>query len=144
MGVNVKPQSFEICPEMHALPKMAKVAPNWQNRQTVNKNTNGMAKGPFGKVASLVKMAYLAKMAELALNRQNRQVIKKNTNEMAKGALCKVAMLAKMAYLAKMANNHRDRQTVNKNNQMRWQRGPLESGDFGENGVFGKNGGNGD
>ena len=27
---------------------------------------------------------------------------------------------------------------------MRWQRGPLESGDFGENGVFGKNGRNGD
>ena len=23
---------------------------------------------------------------------------------------------------------------------MRWQRGPLESGDFGENGVFGENG----
>ena len=22
---------------------------------------------------------------------------------------------------------------------MRWQRGPLESGDFGENGVFGEN-----
>ena len=40
--------------------------------------------------------------------------------------------------------HYRDRQTVNKNNQMRWQRGPLESGDFGENGVFGKNGGNGD
>ena len=26
---------------------------------------------------------------------------------------------------------------------MRWQRGPLESGDFGENGVFGENGRNG-
>ena len=23
---------------------------------------------------------------------------------------------------------------------MRWQRGPLESGDYGENGVFGENG----
>ena len=44
-----------------------------------------MAKGPFGKVAILVKMAYLAKMAELALNRQNRQMVKKNTNQMAKG-----------------------------------------------------------
>ena len=28
--------------------------------------------------------------------------------------------------------------------QTRWQRGPLESGDIGENGVFGENGGNGD
>ena len=26
---------------------------------------------------------------------------------------------------------------------MRWQRGPLESGDFDENGVFGENGRNG-
>ena len=26
---------------------------------------------------------------------------------------------------------------------MRWQRGPLQSGDFGENGVFGENGRNG-
>ena len=25
---------------------------------------------------------------------------------------------------------------------MRWERGPLESGDIGENGVFGENGGN--
>ena len=63
---------------MHALAKMAEMALNWQNcqtvnknsndRQTVNKNSNEMAKGPFGKEAILVKMAYLAKMAELALN----------------------------------------------------------------------------
>ena len=26
---------------------------------------------------------------------------------------------------------------------MRWQRGPLQSGDFGKNGVFGENGRNG-
>ena len=70
---------------MAILAKMAELAINRQNRKTVNKNTNGMAKGPFGKVAILVKMAYLAKMAELALNRQNHQMVKKNTNEMAKG-----------------------------------------------------------
>ena len=70
---------------MAILAKMAELAINRQNRQTVNKNTNDMAKGPFGKVAILVKMAYLAKMAELALNRQNRQMVNKNSNEMAKG-----------------------------------------------------------
>ena len=39
----------EICPEMHALAKMAKMAINCQNRQTINKNSNEMAKGPFAK-----------------------------------------------------------------------------------------------
>ena len=39
----------EICPEMHALSKTAEMAINRQNRQTVNKNSNEMAKGPFGK-----------------------------------------------------------------------------------------------
>ena len=39
----------EICPEMHALAKMAEVAINRQNRQTINKNSNEMAKGPFAK-----------------------------------------------------------------------------------------------
>ena len=43
------PRQWEICPEMHALAKMAEMAPNCQNRQTVNKNSNEMAKGPFGK-----------------------------------------------------------------------------------------------
>ena len=43
------PSLFEICPEMHALAKMAEVAINRQNRQTINKNSNEMAKGPFGK-----------------------------------------------------------------------------------------------
>ena len=57
-----------------------------------------------------------------------------------------MAISAKMAYLTKMAEmviNHQNRQTVNKQLQMRWQRGPLESGDFGENSVFGENGRNG-
>ena len=40
---------FEICPEMHALAKMAEMAINRQNRQTINKNSNEMAKGPFAK-----------------------------------------------------------------------------------------------
>ena len=31
------------------LVKMAEMAINHQNRQTVNKHTNEMAKGPFGK-----------------------------------------------------------------------------------------------
>ena len=40
---------FEICPEMHALAKMAEMAISRQNRQTINKNSNEMAKGPFAK-----------------------------------------------------------------------------------------------
>ena len=44
-----------------------------------------MAKGPFGKVVMLAKMAYLTKIAEMAVNRQNQQTVNKNTNEMAKG-----------------------------------------------------------
>ena len=39
----------EICPEMHALAKMAEMAISRQNRQTIKKNSNEMAKGPFGK-----------------------------------------------------------------------------------------------
>ena len=42
-----------------------------------------------------------------------------------------------LAKMAKMAINRQNRQTVNKI-QMRWERGPLESGDFDENGVFTK------
>ena len=64
----------EMCPEMHALAKMAEMAINRQNRQTINKNSNEMAKGHC-QVAILAKMAYLAKMAEMAINRQNRQTI---------------------------------------------------------------------
>ena len=40
---------FEIYPEMHALAKMAEMAISRQNHQTINKNSNGMAKGPFAK-----------------------------------------------------------------------------------------------
>ena len=36
----------EICPEMHALAIMAEMAINCQ---TINKNSNDMAHGPFGK-----------------------------------------------------------------------------------------------
>ena len=67
-------RKLEICPEMHALAKMAEMAINRQNRQTINKNSNEMAKGHC-QVAILAKMAYLAKMAEMAINRQNRQTI---------------------------------------------------------------------
>ena len=45
----VTTRDFEICPEMHALAKMAEMAINHQNRQTINKNANEMAKGPFAK-----------------------------------------------------------------------------------------------
>ena len=48
-----------------------------------------------------------------------------------------------MHELAKMSEMAINRQNVNKNsNEM--QRGPLESGDLGQNGVFGENGRNGD
>ena len=53
-----------------------------------------------------------------------------------------MAISAKMAYLAKMAEMAINRQTINKNsNEM--AKGPLESGDISENGVFGENGRNG-
>ena len=90
-------------------------------------------------------MAYLAKMAEMATNRQNSQTINKNSNEMAKGPFGKWRFRRKWRIwrkwqkwrlIAKIAK-------VLTKIQMRWQRGPLESGDFGENGVFGENGRNG-
>ena len=34
---------------MHALAKMAEMAISRQNHQTINKNSNEMAKGPFAK-----------------------------------------------------------------------------------------------
>ena len=56
-------------------------------------------------MAISAKMADLAKMAEMALHRKNRQTVNKNSNEMAKDL--------------------------------------FGNCDFGENGVFGVNGGNG-
>ena len=56
-----------------------------------------------------------------------------------------MAISAKMAYLAKMAEmavNRQSRKTINKI-QMRWQRGPLQSGNISEIGVFNENGRNG-
>ena len=47
-----KPAHEEICPEMHALAKiayLAKMAEMVNTRQIVNKILNKMAKGPFGK-----------------------------------------------------------------------------------------------
>ena len=41
-----------------------------------------------------------------------------------------------LAKMAEMAINRQNRKTINKI-QMRWQRGPLPSGDFGENGRNG-------
>ena len=74
-----------ILAKMAYLAKMAEMAINRQNHQTVNKNSNTMFKGALWKVAILAKMAYLAKMVEMAINRQNRQIINKNANEMPKG-----------------------------------------------------------
>ena len=42
-------RKIKICPEMHALAKMAEMAINRQNRQTINKNSIEMAKGPSAK-----------------------------------------------------------------------------------------------
>ena len=56
-----------------------------------------------------------------------------------------MAISSKMAYLAKMAEmalNRQNRQTVNKNSS-EMAKGPIKSGDFLENGVFGENGRNG-
>ena len=56
-----------------------------------------------------------------------------------------MAISAKMVYLAKMAEmaiNRQNRKTINKI-QMRWQRGPLQSGKISEIGVFNENGRNG-
>ena len=45
----LKPSAYAISPEMHALAKMAEMAINRQNCQTINKNSNEMVKGPFAK-----------------------------------------------------------------------------------------------
>ena len=58
-------------------------------------------------------------------------------------SLCEICLeMHALAKMAEMAINRQNHQTINKI-QMRWQRGPLQSGDFGENGVFGENGRNG-
>ena len=43
------PLEVAISAKMAYLVKIAEMALNRQNRQTVNKNSNEMAKGPFGK-----------------------------------------------------------------------------------------------
>ena len=43
------PLEMAILAKMACLAKMAEMAINRQNRQTVNKNSNELAKGPFGK-----------------------------------------------------------------------------------------------
>ena len=49
-----------------------------------------------------------------------------------------MAILARIAYLAKWYK-WRTTAKLFTEYQMRWQRDPFESGDFGENGVFGEN-----
>ena len=84
-------------------------------------------------------MAYFAKMAEIALN---RQTINKNSNEMAKGPFAKWRFWRKWRIWQKWRLIAKISKLLTKI-QMRWQRGPLQSGDFRENGVFGENGRNG-
>ena len=74
-----------MCPEMHALAKMAEKVIKRQNRHTVNKYSNEMAKGPFRKWQFWQKWHILAKMAEMAINCQNHQILNKNSNDMTKG-----------------------------------------------------------
>ena len=117
-----------LCPEMHALAKMAEMAISRQNHQTINKNSNEMAKGPFAKWQfwrkwriwrKWQKWQLIAKIAKL----YNKQKFIWD----GKGALWKVAIMAKMAYLTKMAEmaiNRQNRQTINKNsNEM--AKGPF-------------------
>ena len=52
------------------------------NRQTVNKNSNELAKGLFAKRRFLAKMACLVEMAEMAIN---SPTVNKNSNEVSKG-----------------------------------------------------------
>ena len=56
-----------------------------------------------------------------------------------------MAILAKMAYLRKWRKWRliAEITKLQTKMQMKWQRGPLQSGDFGENCLFGENGGNG-
>ena len=84
-------------------------------------------------------------MAEMVLNCQNCQTGNKHSNEMAKGPFAKWLFWRKWRIwqkwqkwqlIAKIAKLYTKI-------QMRLQRGPLESSDFGENGVFGENGRNG-
>ena len=68
VNTSIKPVLEEICPEMHALAKMAEMAINRQNRQTINKNSNEMAKGPFAKwrfQRKWQKWRLIAKIAKL-------------------------------------------------------------------------------
>ena len=89
----MSPPGSAICPEMHALAKMAEMALNRQNRQTVNKNSNEMVKEPFAKKRFWRKWHIWRKWQKWRL----------------------IAKIAKL--LTKI--------------QMRWQRGTLQSGDFG-------------
>ena len=91
-------------------------------------------------------MHALAKMAELAINRQNCQTVNKNSNEMAKEPFEKWQFWRKWLIWQKWRKGRLIAGIAQQETkiQMIWQRGPLESGDFGENGVYGENGGNGD
>ena len=90
-------------------------------------------------MAILAKMAYLAKMAEMALNRQNRKFLNKNSNEKAKGPFGEWRFRRKLRIWRKW-RKWRLIAEITKlltKMQIRWQRGLLESGNFGENGRNG-------
>ena len=88
-----------------------------------------------------MKNKYVKKIKFTALEKLNKEVTRTQITSPANiFEICpEMHALAKMA---EMAINRQIRQTINKNSK-RWQRGPLQSGDFGENGVFGENGRNG-
>ena len=88
-------------------------------------------------MAIWAKMAYLARMAEMALNRQNRQTVNKNSNEMGKGPFGKWRFPRKWCIWRKWRKWRliAEITKLQTKMQMRWQRDPLESDDFGENGV---------
>ena len=88
-------------------------------------------------MAILAKMAYLAKMAEMALNCQNRQTVNKNSNEIGKGSFGEWRFRRKWRIWRKWRKWRLIAEITKLQTKMqrRWQRGPLESDDFGENGV---------
>ena len=83
--------------------------------------------------SDMSRNATLAKIAEMALNCQNRQTVNNNSNERAKGPFGKRWLWPKWQnwhLIAKIAK-------LQTKIHMRWQRGPLESGDFSKNNRIG-------
>ena len=122
-----------IFAKMVYLVKMAEKVIKCQNRHTLNKYSNEMAKGPFRKwQIILAKMANLAKMVEMANNCQNHQILNKNSNDMTKGPFWKWWFWRKWHVWRKwrewwlIAKIPKFQTTI----QMTWQRVPFERGEL--------------